>query len=361
MASKFSKQQMQLFKRLQIWVYSSLPWAHLASPWKWAISKCGKYPRWTFRSAPQPTREDAIFIAREVISNQPVYLDTETTGLHSEDEIIEIAIIDHEGILKLESSSIRPSRSRSLQFGFMEYPIPGSGKFYLEWNMATSKGSIKKNHKVCTYNSEFDKRMMQQTHRKFKMTWDQEPIFFDIMGLFSIFNQAWDPIHRSYRLIRLENAGRMMGIPLSEFSSFFGWCPSGKSCPSLDRRIAVLIVAVMTQIPFSENQKTILTYAGSSKVFLHGPAGCGKTTLALSWLEACIKSKIPADKFWSSSRKEPLQHLLSRHPSWRFSLRGFSHHSDLWRIGFMTNDLTFLADHLQSCRIHGIQRNQPIF
>jgi len=52
----------------------------------------------------------------------------------------------------------------------------------------------------------------------------------------------------------------------------------------------------MTQIPFSENQKTILTYAGSSKVFLHGPAGCGKTTLALSWLEACIKSKIPADK-----------------------------------------------------------------
>jgi len=160
------------------------------------------------------TREDAIFIAREVISNQPVYLDTETTGLHSEDEIIEIAIIDHEGILKLESL-IHPTIPIPLS-SIRIHGISDPGvRQVLFWNEIWPQvKDLLKNHKVCTYNSEFDKRMMQQTHRKFKMTWDQEPIFFDIMGLFSIFNQAWDPIHRSYRLIRLENAGRMMGIPL---------------------------------------------------------------------------------------------------------------------------------------------------
>jgi Uri superfamily endonuclease len=52
----------------------------------------------------------------------------------------------------------------------------------------------------------------------------------------------------------------------------------------------------MQKILLDKNQKSVLQHAGKSKVFLRGPAGCGKTTVGLSWLEACLKSKIPADK-----------------------------------------------------------------
>jgi hypothetical protein len=52
----------------------------------------------------------------------------------------------------------------------------------------------------------------------------------------------------------------------------------------------------MHEIPLDENQKLVLEHGGSSKIFLRGPAGCGKTTVGLAWLETCIKSKISAEK-----------------------------------------------------------------
>lgn len=45
-----------------------------------------------------------------------------------------------------------------------------------------------------------------------------------------------------------------------------------------------------------EIKSAILSLAGSSKVFLRGAAGVGKTTLGLAWLKACLLLKIPAEK-----------------------------------------------------------------
>jgi len=43
--------------------------------------------------------DQVIQYARSIIDQHPVYLDTETTGLSSQDEIIEFSIIDHDGSL----------------------------------------------------------------------------------------------------------------------------------------------------------------------------------------------------------------------------------------------------------------------
>jgi DNA polymerase-3 subunit epsilon len=167
-----------------------------------------------FSLNPVATREEAIDIAREVISNEPVYLDTETTGLNQIDEIIEIAIVDYVGSLKMESlvhPTIPIPLSSSRIHGISD-PMVKEAPF---WNQVWPQiNDLLKDHIICTYNSEFDKRMMMQSHRKFKLPWITGLNFFDIMGLFSLFNHEWDPIHRSYRLIRLENAGNIMGIKL---------------------------------------------------------------------------------------------------------------------------------------------------
>ncbi len=48
-------------------------------------------------------RRAAIRQAQQKVQLKPVYLDTETTGLDSRSEIIEICILDHDGRVLLDS------------------------------------------------------------------------------------------------------------------------------------------------------------------------------------------------------------------------------------------------------------------
>ncbi len=47
-------------------------------------------------------RQKIIDYARSKIAENPVYMDTETTGLENTDEIIEIAIVDTNGLVIYE-------------------------------------------------------------------------------------------------------------------------------------------------------------------------------------------------------------------------------------------------------------------
>ncbi|HQF69216.1 MAG TPA: hypothetical protein PL171_06005, partial [Anaerolineaceae bacterium] len=47
--------------------------------------------------------------ARQILALKPVYLDTETTGIGSVDEIVEISVIDHDGA-QLFSKLVKPTR-----------------------------------------------------------------------------------------------------------------------------------------------------------------------------------------------------------------------------------------------------------
>ncbi len=52
-------------------------------------------------------RKNAIQEARALLVSNPIYLDTETTGMHLSAEVIEIGIIDDQGVL-LFDQLIRP-------------------------------------------------------------------------------------------------------------------------------------------------------------------------------------------------------------------------------------------------------------
>jgi DNA polymerase-3 subunit epsilon len=151
------------------------------------------------------TKQQVIDYAKRKISGDPVYLDTETTGLDSDDEIIEIAIVNSSGEVIFESF-VRPQK-----------PIPTSAtaiNHITNDMVANSPGwadiwseirPLLLGHSIGMYNAEFDIRMILQSLSINKMLNNTKLNAFDIMKVYSDFM-------RSDRRYRLEQAGRNLGI-----------------------------------------------------------------------------------------------------------------------------------------------------
>jgi DNA polymerase III subunit epsilon len=67
---------------------------------------------------------------------------------------------------------------------------------------------------ICAYNAEFDMRMMQQSHARYRLPWKETFKSFDIMQLYSKYKGEWDSIRRSYRYHTLDKAGKECQISI---------------------------------------------------------------------------------------------------------------------------------------------------
>lgn len=161
------------------------------------------------------TRREAVQQALKWTHMLPVYLDTETTGLGSNAEIIEIAILDSDG-KPLFQSLVRPKgriESDAMRVhGITQAEVANAPEWAEIWPQVES---TLLNRKVGIYNSEFDLRMLKQTHQRAWLSWAlPESAFFCIMKLYARFYAEWDSQRRGYRWYSLENAGRQSGILL---------------------------------------------------------------------------------------------------------------------------------------------------
>lgn len=159
-------------------------------------------------------KQRAIETAKKVLSARPVYLDTETTGLERSDEIIEISIIDDDGQVLFESL-VKPSQpipsSATRIHGISYQDVAGARTWPSVWPQVRSAlfGRL-----VVIYNEEFDLRMLQQSHGRYKLPWKDKLTTFDLLKLYAEFRGDWDPYRRSYRYHSLANAGVQCGISL---------------------------------------------------------------------------------------------------------------------------------------------------
>lgn len=160
------------------------------------------------------TRRQAIQKAAAWLEEKPVYLDTETTGLTNKDEIIEIAVIDHDG-RTLVDELVRPARKippdATAIHGITNQMVGAALTWPVIWVSKIRPALFGRT--IAIYNAGFDLRMMAQSHGGV-----QDPYrslrSVDVLDLYAKFFGEWDPVRRSYRYQSLEKAGKQCGIPL---------------------------------------------------------------------------------------------------------------------------------------------------
>ena len=165
---------------------------------------------------PHPTeRADAIKTARSILNQKPVYLDTETTGLERSDEIVEIALIDFDGSVLLETL-VRPKIS--IPFGatrvhhITDDMVAGAPTWPEVWPQI---GALLSGRLTAIYNEEFDIKLMKQTTEKNRIPWSAPYLATTcIMQLYARYFGDWNEYRGSFAWQSLEKAARQCRLDL---------------------------------------------------------------------------------------------------------------------------------------------------
>ncbi|MBT3389644.1 MAG: 3'-5' exonuclease [Chloroflexi bacterium] len=152
-------------------------------------------------------RAEAIRRAKEYLAQQPVFLDTETTGIGPNAEIVEISVVDFDGTV-LVDTLVKPrgaielgaQRVHGITAEMLD-SAPGWDVVWPEVKIALAERA------VGIFNADFDTRMMQQSHQLNRMQWQQpKGEYFCVMRLYAQFYGQWNSRRGSYRWQSLENA-----------------------------------------------------------------------------------------------------------------------------------------------------------
>jgi DNA polymerase-3 subunit epsilon len=161
----------------------------------------------------QSERSDSLQRVRYYAQSLPYFLDTETTGLGSYDEIVEVCLVDSQG-KTLFSSLVRPTRRIPADVvwvhGIMDEMVAGAPAWSEVW---TDLVEILRGKSVGIYNADFDLRMMRQSHQAHKLVWESDPFrSFCIMKLYAQFYGQRGSYGSSGRWQKLEQAARQCGL-----------------------------------------------------------------------------------------------------------------------------------------------------
>jgi DNA polymerase-3 subunit epsilon len=162
-------------------------------------------------------RMEAIQIAQEKLKSKPVYLDTETTGTDPSDTIVEISIVDDDGMVLIDTL-VKPvgriSPGAMAVHGITDAMVAAAHRWSEVWSEIEA---VLADRVVGIYNAEFDLRLMQQSHARNWMQWKppQGMDAFCIMKLYAQFYGEWNARRGNYRWQSLDNAGKQCRIPLS--------------------------------------------------------------------------------------------------------------------------------------------------
>ncbi len=159
-------------------------------------------------------RDEIIEFAKAKIAEHPVYLDTETTGLSKQDEVIEIAIVDFDGNL-IYNRLVKPSQPIPKEATAINHITNEMVKNEQAWLILwpTIRNSLY-GRLIGAYNSDFDRRMMEQSHARYRQPWRDKLNFLDVLPIYCAYRGEWNAARSSYRYFKLEEAGKELGISI---------------------------------------------------------------------------------------------------------------------------------------------------
>jgi DNA polymerase III subunit epsilon len=160
-------------------------------------------------------REQAIQQAKNFLVNQPIYLDTETTGLSPQDEIVDICVIAHDRTI-LVNTLIKPTinipRDATRVHGINDEMVQNAPTWTDLWP------DVKRHligRPLAIYNADYDLKMIDQTQKKWDIQWRvPRGNSLCIMRLYAQYYGNWDSRRKSYRWHKLEDAGLQCGITI---------------------------------------------------------------------------------------------------------------------------------------------------
>jgi len=153
--------------------------------------------------------------ASKVLALNPVFLDTETTGIGLNDVVIEVAVVDREGQV-LFDSLVNPQRpipeDSSKVHGITDEMVQNAPVFSQVW---ADLEQILRNRVIGIYNAEFDMRLLKQSVLLSELSWNiKENQAFCVMKLFAAWYGEWNKRHSDFKSQKLEFAGHFCGIEL---------------------------------------------------------------------------------------------------------------------------------------------------
>jgi DNA polymerase-3 subunit epsilon len=154
----------------------------------------------------EQARREAVAKAQIELRKQPVYLDTETTGLKPTDQIVEIRFVDHDGSVLFESlvkPTIAIPSDAARVHGITAATVKDAPSWPEIWPQVEA---ILSTRRVAIYNADYDLRLIQQTQRVHRLAWQTAVSNVCIMLLYAQFRGEWDSRRGGYRWHSLENA-----------------------------------------------------------------------------------------------------------------------------------------------------------
>lgn len=153
-------------------------------------------------------RVHAIDKATVWLHMDPLFLDTETTGFSSNDEIVEIAIVGRTGEVLLNTllkPTIQIPPSATFVHGITNEMVQAE-KTYSQ--IADDLHQLLSGRAVLIYNMEFDMRMLYQTAWKTGSRGEEFSAcrFYDMMTLYAQYRGEWDRFHGNYKWQKLIQA-----------------------------------------------------------------------------------------------------------------------------------------------------------
>ncbi len=152
---------------------------------------------------------------QRILDYDPIFIDTETTGITEQDVVIEIGVVDLGGQTLFESLFAPPipiPADATAIHGITDSMVANAPSWKDAWEDLVQ---VLEGRFVGIYNAAFDLRLMKQTHNRYWLDWPMDDrYFFCVMNLYAAFYGQVNQHGRGYRLHKLETAGASCGIPL---------------------------------------------------------------------------------------------------------------------------------------------------
>lgn len=153
-------------------------------------------------------------------------LDTETTGLHR-GEICQIALIDHKGVVLLDSL-VNPVNPIPMDAQRIHGITDDMVKDAPNWREIESLlYQMLAGRELVVYNATYDRKMMHQSREAWglpKIEWTEVATWYCAMLAYAEFRGDWNDYHGNYRWQKLTIAASQMGVDIVDAHAALGDC-----------------------------------------------------------------------------------------------------------------------------------------